>query len=155
MPAAKEVNRQRNRLKAVFGRARSSIVADPECQSDYARYLCILVSGFVETAVEELAIEYCRNRSQTSVFNYASNHLRRVQNLKSQKLLQLISAFHKRWYADLSSFIEDGRRDALDSVVNLRNRIAHGKPDSLSLATITQYFEKIDEIVVYLEGLLK
>lgn len=142
MPAATEVNRYRNRLKAVFIRARSSIVADPECQSDYARYLCILVSGFVETAVGELAIEYCRKRSQVSVLNYASSRLRRVQNLKAGKLLQLISAFDKKWYADLSSFIEGGRRDALDSVVNLRNRIAHGESDSLSLATIAQYFEK-------------
>ncbi len=69
--------------------------------------------------------------------------------------MQLVSTFDKKWYGDLASFIEGGRRDALDGVVNLRNRIAHGESDSLSLATITQYFEKIDEIVVYLEGLLK
>ena len=33
---------------------------DAEIQSDLARYLCVLVSGFVETAVAELAIEHCQ-----------------------------------------------------------------------------------------------
>jgi len=155
MRGASEVNRLRNRLNAAFGRARSLGNVDAEIQSDYARYLCVLVSGFVETAVAELAIEHCTNRAHTSVSNYASSQLGRIQNLKAQKLLQVVASFEKKWSVDLSAFMDGARKDALDSVVDLRNKIAHGESVSLSLGTISQYFERIDEIVVYIEKLLK
>lgn len=61
----------------------------------------------------------------------------------------------RRWSTELSNFMEGGRKDALDSVVNLRNKIAHGESVSLSLGRMLQYFEKIDEIVVFVEALLK
>jgi hypothetical protein len=51
--------------------------------------------------------------------------------------------------------MDGARKDALDSVVDIRNKIAHGESVSLSLGTITQYHERIDEIIVYVEKLLK
>jgi hypothetical protein len=87
---ASEVNRLRNSLKDAFSRAQSLRTVDAEIQSDLARYLCVLVSGFVETAVTELAIEHCRNRSASSVLNYASAQLDRLQNLKAQRLVQVV-----------------------------------------------------------------
>ena len=155
MRGASEANRLRSRLKAVFDRARSLGEADGEILSDYARYLCVLVSGFVETAIAELAIEHCRVRSSSTVVRYTSVQLTRIQNINSTKLLQLITSFDKNMSDDLSSFIEGSRREALDSVLNLRNTIAHGESVSLSMGRITAYFEKIDEIVVYVEGLLR
>jgi HEPN superfamily RiboL-PSP-like protein len=152
---ASEVNRLRSSLKDAFSRARSLRNDDAEIQSDLARYLCVLVSGFVEIAVAELAIEHCRSRSATSVLSYASAQLDRLQNVKAQKLVQIVGSFEKRWSTELSNFMEGGRKDALDSVVNLRNKIAHGESVSLSLGRMIQYFEKIDEIVVFVEALLK
>jgi hypothetical protein len=152
---AAEVHRLRNRVNAVFARARSLREVDPEIQSDFARYLCVLVSGFVETAVAELAIEHCRNRAGPSVANFSTTQLDRIQNLNANKLIQLIGSFKKSWSSDLSSYIEGARKDALDSVLHLRNKIAHGESVSLSLARISQYFEKVDEIVVQIEKLLK
>jgi RiboL-PSP-HEPN len=152
---ASEVSRLRSSLKDAFNRAKRLQTQDAEIQSDLARYLCVLVSGFVEAAVAELAIEHCRSRAASSVINYASAQLDRLQNLKSQKLVQVIGSFEKRWSSELSDFMEGARKDALDSVVDLRNKIAHGESVSLSLGRITQYFERIDEIVVYIEKLLK
>jgi len=67
----------------------------------------------------------------------------------------VVASFEKKWSVDLSAFMDGARKDALDSVVDLRNKIAHGESVSLSLGTISQYFERIDEIVVYIEKLLK
>jgi RiboL-PSP-HEPN len=155
MRGASEANRLRNRLKAVFDRAKSLRDADAEILSDYARNLCVLVSGFVETAVAELAIEHCRNRANPSVVRYTSVQLGRIQNMNSTKLLQLINSFDKHMFDNLSAFIEGPRKEALDSVLNLRNTIAHGESVSLSMGRITDYFEKIDEIVVHVETLLR
>ena len=150
-----EVIRLRSSLKGAFTRAKNLRAVDAEIQSDLARYLCVLVLGFVETAVAELAIEHCRSRSASSVLKYASAQLDRLQNLKAQKLVQVIGSFEKKWSSELSMFMDGDRKDALDSVVDLRNKIAHGESVSLSLGRIIQYHEKIDEIIVYIEKLLK
>jgi hypothetical protein len=152
---ASEVIRLRSRLRDAFGRAKRLQTIDAEIQSDLARYLCVLVSGFVETTVAELAIEHCRNRSATSVHNYASGQLDRLQNLKSQKLVQVIGSFDRAWSTELTRFMDGARKDALDSVIDLRNKIAHGESVSLSLGRITEYHEKIDEVIVFIEKLLK
>jgi hypothetical protein len=152
---ASEVNRLRSSLKDAFSRARAVRTVDAEIQSDLARYLCVLVSGFVETAVAELAIEHCRSRSSSSVLNYSSAQLDRIQNLKAHKLVQIIGSFEKKWSTELTIFMEGARKDALDSVVDLRNKIAHGESVSLSLGRITQYYDQIDEIIQYVERILK
>ena len=152
---ASEVSRLRSSLRDAFNRAKSLSNADTEIQSDFARYLCVLVSGFVETCVAELAIEHCKQRSSTTVTNYAAGQLDRLQNLKAQKLVQLVGSFEKKWAIDLSAFMDGAPKEALDSVINLRNKIAHGQSVSLSLGRITQYHEKIDEIIVYVANLLK
>lgn len=51
-----EVWRLRQRLDATFKRVNLA-PADAELQSDFSRYLCVLVSGYVETAVTELILE--------------------------------------------------------------------------------------------------
>ncbi len=56
MTGRAEVDRQRQQLDTTFSRA-SGLDADAELLSDFARYLCVLVSGFVEQATIELLIE--------------------------------------------------------------------------------------------------
>jgi len=155
MRGAAEVNHLRSRLKAAFARARGLQVSDNEVLSDFARYLCVLVCGFIETAVAELAIEHCRTRSQKTVLNFSISQLDRIQNLNTEKLSQLLRSFDTKWAIDLSEFMEGARKEALDSVLGLRNQIAHGESVSLSLARITQYYEKIDEVLVHVENLMK
>ena len=144
----------RRSLKNAFDRAKRLQTVDAEIQSDLARYLCVLVSGFVETAVAELAVEHCRSRSASSVLNYASTQLDRLQNLKSQKLVQVIGSFERNWSIELTKFMDGARKDALDSVIDLRNKIAHGESVSLSLGEL-RISRKIDEVIVFIEKLLK
>ena len=52
MTGKAEVDRQRQQLDATFKRA-ANLGADAELLSDYARHLCVLVSGFLEQARSE------------------------------------------------------------------------------------------------------
>ena len=49
----------KKRLDATFERYRRlDPSVDLEVQSDFARYLCVLVAGYLETAVAELVLEH-------------------------------------------------------------------------------------------------
>jgi hypothetical protein len=66
MIGRREVQRNRHRLDATFERIKR-IQADAELQSDFAKYLCILVSGFIETSIKELVLEQTRQKAGPSV----------------------------------------------------------------------------------------
>lgn len=155
MRGAVEVHRLRSRLEATFSRAQSLRGSDDEVLSDLARYLCVLVCGFVEKAVAELAFEHCRARSHKTVLSYSVSQLDRVGNLNAERLSQLVRSFDSKWASELQEFLGGPRKEALDSVLALRNSIAHGQSVSLSLARITEYYSKVNEIMNFLEKTMK
>jgi hypothetical protein len=139
------------RLVAAFERAKTVPSDDLELKSDLSKYLCVLVSGFLETAVSTCAIEYCRKRSIPQVAKYATQQLSQIQNLKTEKLLQVVGSFDADWRARLEPFIKDGRKDAVDSVVDLRNKIAHGENVTVTFSRVNDYFVLVAEVVFEIE----
>ena len=82
-----EIHRQRQRLDSLFLKARE--FPDAELQSHWCRYLCILVSGFLENAVEHCLSEYTRTRSNEYVLNYVQTKLYGFQNPKMGSIIEL------------------------------------------------------------------
>ncbi len=122
-------------------------------QSDFAKYLCILVSGYVETAVTELLLEHSRRNAAPTVQRYVEAHTRRLTNLNSERLQQLLGSFDPDWRQSLSQLLVDEKKDALDSVVSLRNKIAHGESVGLTYQRIIGYFKHIKPVVEKVEDL--
>jgi hypothetical protein len=118
-----------------------------------ARYLCVLVSGYVEKALQELTIEWCRKQSGPTVVKYASTHLRHLQNLNSKRLREVLGAFEASWSDALDSDYPE-EISALDSVYGNRNQIAHGGNVGLTLIQVERYYEGVDRIVDYLIALM-
>lgn len=140
------------RLDATFLRVSTLPYDDLEIRSDFARYLCILVSGFIENAVKILATEYCRARSQPPVGNYAGSQLGRLRNLNSERLGQVLGSFERAWRDEFVNFLEGPRKDALDSVLSLRNQIAHGESVGLTYVRMQEYYSRVKEIVSFLDN---
>lgn len=151
MPGTPDLAAMKARLDATFLRVSRLPQDDLEVRSDFARYLRVLVSGFIENAITVLATAYCRNRSQLPVGNYAGSQLGRLQNVNSERLTQVVGAFEGSWREELIGFLDGPRKDALDSVLSLRNQIAHGRSVGLTYARIHEYYSRIKEIVSFLE----
>lgn len=152
MRGRQQVGALRQRIDAAFKRAKLLANADVELQSDFAKYLCVLVSGYFETCVSEITTEHCRARSQVTVSNFTGRELARPQNLKSERLLQLIGSFSQEWRRETEAYIDGERKDALNAVIDLRNKIAHGESVTLTFSRIKDYDDAIEEIVQFLLG---
>lgn len=148
-----EVERRRAVLEATLTRARSTNL-DSETQSDLARYLCVLVSGFVEKAVAELLVAYSSASGSPALQSYVRNSLGRLKNVNRNRLLDLMGAFDPTWRSDYEAFLVDERQAALDSVVALRNDIAHGGGAGITLARLAGYWDAVQQIVDHLENKL-
>ncbi|GGT03034.1 hypothetical protein GCM10010240_40530 [Streptomyces griseoviridis] len=110
-----------------------------ELTSHYARYLCVLVSGFVEQSVKELVTEYCRNRSAEPIQRYVGSQLKRLRNIDSEKLKQLIESYSVDWWRIILDKYPD-QLESIGSIATVRNNVSHGGDAGITMSTIRQYF---------------
>ena len=153
MPGRSLVTAQRSRLDATFNRISILPEEQLEIRADFARYLCVLVSGFVESVVSAIALDYCRRRSSLTVVNFVESRLGRTGNLNTEQLLQFVGSFDPDWRSQLERFVAGKRKDALDSVVANRNKIAHGESIGLTYVRIEGYYKNICEIIDFMDDL--
>lgn len=84
---------------------------------------------------------------------YVGSQLKWVQNPKAQVLLDLAGSFDATWQSKLATFIEsNGRKDAIDSIMNNRHLIAHGRDSAITIAQVDRHFRKIVEVLEEIES---
>ena len=142
-------------LDATFSRASRIDVGEIELRADFARHLCVLVSGFIDQTIKNYTIEYVRKRSSETVTNHVSQSIINLTNLKAEKLKNHLLSFDSRWESDLEQLIADERRAAVDSVVSLRHGIAHGKPGDVTIARMTTYYGEIIKVITGVRAIME
>lgn len=147
-----EVDRQRRRLEATFERA-ARLGADAELMADFARYLCVLVSGLLEQSVIELALEHVRVHSHASVQRHVEGSLRRFTTANAQRITDLLGGFEPDWRRDLEAYLVDEHKDAVDSVVSLRQAVSHGRSVAVTMARARRYYERVREVIDHIADL--
>jgi len=149
-----KVIQDKQRLDSLFKRVKD-FSGDIEFQAYWAQFLCVLTSGFIENSIRNLYSEYARDKSSPHVANYVSHELQAFQNAKSEKILQLTGIFSSEWRTTLEVYMEDKRKAAIDSVVNNKNQIAHGRPVSITFTRIYEYYKSSVEVIDFINDSLK
>lgn len=148
----RELVRQHQRLISLFSKTTTATSSDFETQAHWANYLCVLSAGFLENALYEVYSQYCRKCSNASVARYTSKQLARIRNPKAGRFLEIAESFQPQWKTQLEAFIDDnGRKDAIDSIMSNRHRIVHGKDTNISIVRVNDYLKKSIEVVEFIE----
>ncbi len=148
----REISSQYQKLKSLIAKTSAACSNDIELQSYWAKYLCIVTAGLIENALKEIYSEYVTRVASPTVANYAITHLSRIQNPKTSAFLQLAKSFKTQWQVDLQTFVDDdGRREAIDSIMTNRHLIAHGKDSNITVAQLKNWLEKAVEIFEFME----
>jgi len=142
MSSIKEIDAQRKRLDALFDKA-TDLSGDPELLAHWAKYLCVLVCGFLENSVELCLSDYCQKRSDECINNFISSELRSFQNPKMAKILELFGTFSKTWEEDMRNSSDGRISDAVNSIVANRHMIAHGGRSQISMSAVKNYYADI------------
>ncbi len=145
-----EALRYKQRLDNLFKQI-SAFSENIELQSQWARYLCVLVSGFLETAICAIYGEFARKTASPYVANYVKWELDSFQNPKMGKILELTRAFNPLWADELKIAAEGELEAAVDSVVANRNQIAHGRDVGITYVRIKNYYKDVIEVVDLIE----
>jgi len=114
---------------------------DNEIKSCLAKYLCIIVSGFIETSIQNIYSEYTKKRAQPNVTNFVSKKLTGFKNPKIGKILDLSGGFCKNWANELEVLIKNEEiGDSINSLIDNRNHIAHGIDIGITYSRIKGYY---------------
>jgi len=137
-----ELARLERRIDALFRDAQGLGI---DLQAELAKLACILASGYLEVACEEIFSAYTEPRSNGSVGRYVNRHLRRLRNVKSERLLQLVGAFDPERRSEVEEEIRGRLADSINSIVANRNLVAHGRDVGLTLVRVKQYYDDARE----------
>lgn len=146
MTGRASVASDQHRLDAIFARV-SALGHDPELLSDFAKYLCILVSGYLEKSLAELVLEHARQVGAKSMQRFVENNTKRFTNANAERIAQLLGSFDPSWRSLIEAFLVDDYKAAVDSVVGLRNNIAHGVSVGITYNGISEYYKRIKVVV--------
>ena len=140
-----EITRQRQRLDDLFQKAKD--LPDAQIQSHWSRYLCVLVSGFLENSVRLTFTEYTRSRADKSVADFVEGRLQQFQNPKMGTILDLAGGYSREWRVRLESETKGRLAESVNSIVANRHKIAHGESVGLTLHTLFQYYGDAVKVV--------
>ena len=149
-----ELRRQRQRLQNVIQETENATAQNLELQSHWAKYICVLSAGFLENAIKELYSEFARRTVSQPLSNFVESNLSSISNPKSKRFLETAGAFKSEWKDELENFLNDeGRREAIDSIMNQRHLIAHGKlhNSNITIVQIKDYLSKAVEVLEFIE----
>lgn len=146
-----EVARQLQKLRALMANAIGQ-TPDISLQAAWARFFSVLCAGLLENGITEIYGEYVSRVAAPEAANYAVSRLARLQNPNTEKFLETAYAFSKKWGDELKVFVEDdGRKEAINSILNVRNQIAHGQDAGITYVRITEYLIKAVEVLEFIE----
>ena len=151
---SRELIKQHEQIKRLIQETKTSTNGNLELQGHWGKYLCVLVSGFLENSICEVYIEFVNTASAPHVTQYTRTALSKIQNPKAAKFVDTARQFKKEWGQELETFfIEDSsRKDAIDSIMQNRHLIAHGKSSSISVARVSEYLQKSIEVIEFMEN---
>src|SRR5437763_8952085 len=150
----REIAKQFQRLQDLIKKADEATNGNIELQAHWARYICIIIAGLLENAIKEIYMDYARQQVSRPIASFISSILSPIRSPKSQKFLEIATAFNPAWKDELENHLSDeGRGDAIDTIMSNRHLIAHGKSynSNVSLVRIKEYVTKAEEVLEFIE----
>tara|TARA_R110001599_G_scaffold350254_2_gene580033 strand:+ start:15596 stop:16066 length:471 start_codon:yes stop_codon:yes gene_type:complete len=127
-------------------------IGDFEMQAHWAKYLCILCSGYVEKSVRLLYSDYVHKRSSPQISKFVGKRLGGFQNAKVEKIIELAKTFDDQWAIELEKMSEGRIKDAVNSIVSNRHIIAHGLDTRITVARVKEWHVESRKLIGIIEG---
>lgn len=148
-----QIVRHKQRLDALFEKG-SSFSDDPELLANWSKYLCVLVSGFIEESVRVLILNYVKSKAAPEIEHFVGRRIRSFRNAKMSNIITLLGDFSEEFKIQIESVTEGELKDAIDSVVQNRHQISHGRTIGITFVTIKEYYKRVLNVLEYIEAML-
>ncbi|GAX34721.1 HEPN domain-containing protein [Nodularia sp. NIES-3585] len=128
---------------------------EPEIQSEWSKYLCILISGFIEESLRVLLEEYCKDKASPNIQKFVTKQIEFTTNCNTRRITEILGKFSETWQREFTNQIDDEIKNSIDSVVTNRNTIAHGRSVGMTYNSVFNWYKNVKKAVKILEEIIK
>jgi hypothetical protein len=132
--------------------------SNTETQSDNAKYLAVLVSGYLEQAIKEILLHYSTSKSTIEISKYLRDTWPTSKNMNTTNIESILNKFNEKWSTEFSEWLNDTRKGDINSIIKWRNFIAHGQESNttgVTLVSVKEKFTTIKDLVSLIENMVK
>lgn len=128
--------------------------ARADLAAHWTRYLCIIVAGFLETALREIYESYADETVGGNLAKYVSSQIGyTIGTPNADGIIRTARAFSDAWGDELRSFLrEDDGQAAINTIRAQRNAVAHGRPVTISPTQLREHLDKCVEVLEFIES---
>ena len=148
----RELIRQYQIIRELISKTNSACQDDIELMAHWAKYLCVISAGFIENSLKEIYRDFIQRAASEPVANFSIQVFSKIQNPKTSRFIEIANSFKNTWGEKLELFVdEDGRREAIDAIMQNRHLIVHGKYSGITIARLHPYLVKAIEVIEFIE----
>lgn len=131
----------------------------PESQAHNAKYLAVLVSGYLEQAIKELLQHYVSQGARPQITRYIEETWPISRNMKTDNIETILRQFNITWSEEFSDWLDQdsSRKGNINSIVRWRNSIAHGQESNtngVTLVSVRSAFSTVKDLVSWINAKL-
>lgn len=117
---------------------------DLEAQAHWAKYVSVLISGYLEQSIKEILLDHSSRTASPRVARYIEQSWAKSQNMTTEKICTLLDRFDGSWRASFEAWLtaDDRRKGCINALVISRNQIAHGEESNTTGVTIHSASER-------------
>jgi hypothetical protein len=133
---------------------------NPESQAHSAKYLAVLVSGYLEQAIKELLLHYSSQGSRQQISRYIEETWPVSKNMTTVNIHTILYQFNKAWGDDFDDWLKqhEERKGHINAIVSWRNSISHGQESNttgVTLVSVRAAFSSIKDLVSFIDTMVK
>ncbi len=140
----------------VLAKCLSWRAGDAELASYLSSYLVVMLSGVYEDCIEHLLSLRAGRAGDPEVSAFVAKTVDKTfRNPTFDKIVGILGKFSQQYATQLKTVVQDRDARAIDSIVNNKNLIAHGKRSSqLTLGEVSDFHRRTVLIFEALENIL-
>lgn len=139
------------KLDNIFIIAKNIDKDNDELRAHMAKYLCIRISGLMETFFKRKIANYLNGKTPKPVESYVNNAFKTFSSVNTKKIINTMATFSQEWANEFQETITDTQKASLDAIIANRHNLAHGKDQGLTLKQIEGHYNNIKEIMELVE----
>jgi hypothetical protein len=123
-----------------------------EFEGDLYQYAYVRLCGLLEQSLTSCGSAVIARQSHSEAQRFATSYLERFdRNPRDDEILRYVGRFSKEWAKELGEwFDEEERRSRVNSLVGIRNGIAHGSSFGGSRRWFESYYLTVFQLVEWL-----
>jgi len=145
-----DIFKEKQKIDAIFDLV-MQFKADEELLAHWAKYLCVLTSGFIENSFRIILTRYAKDKASPQVSNYVESCIKGITNLNEERIAQMLGAFSSEWRERFYQKRTEIQKSAIDSVIANRHLIVHGRSVSLTLTRMKDYYKEVVKAITLID----